>query len=212
MSEYIWNSPNLPCHSSYVLPAIRDWSKDLAPGSIVVDVGCGNCSLLGQFLDRGWDLRAIDMSLSGITIAKRAFPEISFSVGDVTGDISHLNLNGCCDLVISTEVVEHLFLPRAFAKNCYALLKPNGCLIITTPYHGYLKDLGLAVLGRMDEQYTALWDYGHIKFWSKKTLTQLLDEAGFEIIHFEGLGRCIPWLWKNMLMVVRKPRLTGTAT
>lgn len=56
----------------------------------------------------------------------------------------------------------------------------------------------------MDAHFTALWDHGHIKFWSMKTLTLLLEEAGFRDIRFERLGR-IPALAKSMVAVVRKP-------
>jgi len=36
----------------------------------------------------------------------------------------------------------------------------------------------------MDRHFTVLWDHGHIKFWSRKTLTQALQETGFTSIAF----------------------------
>lgn len=105
--------------------------------------------------------------------------------------------------MISTEVVEHLLLPRVFAKNCHGLLKPNGLFVVSTPYHGYLKNLLLAASGRMDAHYTALWDYGHIKFWSRRTLRRLLEETGFSVNRFLGTGR-VPFFWKSMILVARK--------
>jgi len=41
---------------------------------------------------------------------------------------------------------------------------------------------------------------GHIKFWSRATLTALLAEEGFTVAHFEGAGR-LPYLWKSMVVV-----------
>ena len=55
----------------------------------------------------------------------------------------------------------------------------------------------------MDSHFTALWDGGHIKFWSRRTLSLLLDECGFQIIDFEGAGR-VPFLWKSMIVVATK--------
>ena len=75
--------------------------------------------------------------------------------------------------------------------------------IISTPYHGYLKNLVLALSGRLDAHFTALWDGGHIKFWSKRTLRILLEEVGFEKIAF-GVGR-IPLLAKSMIVTAEKP-------
>jgi 2-polyprenyl-6-hydroxyphenyl methylase/3-demethylubiquinone-9 3-methyltransferase len=114
------------------------------------------------------------------------------------------------DVVVSTEVIEHLFDPRKFMSNIYNILREEGWLIITTPYHGYLKNLSLAITGKLDNHYTALWDGGHIKFWSKRTLTQLLSEAGFDEITFYGAGR-LPWFWKSMVMCARKNTVMNNA-
>jgi 2-polyprenyl-6-hydroxyphenyl methylase/3-demethylubiquinone-9 3-methyltransferase len=62
----------------------------------------------------------------------------------------------------------------------------------------------MAVSGRMDKHFTALWDNGHIKFWSIATLSELLREAGFVDIRFERVGR-IPALAKSMIAIARKP-------
>jgi 2-polyprenyl-6-hydroxyphenyl methylase/3-demethylubiquinone-9 3-methyltransferase len=61
----------------------------------------------------------------------------------------------------------------------------------------------LALAGKTDFHYTALWDYGHIKFWSRKTLTTLLSQAGFKVDRFIGVGR-LPFLWKSMILIARK--------
>jgi 2-polyprenyl-6-hydroxyphenyl methylase/3-demethylubiquinone-9 3-methyltransferase len=84
------------------------------------------------------------------------------------------------------------------------LLEPGGVAIISTPYHGYLKNLAIALMGEMDRHYTALWDHGHIKFWSTRTLGQLLTEVGFKKIEFIRVGR-IPALAKSMIAIAPKP-------
>jgi len=78
-------------------------------------------------------------------------------------------------------------------------------LIVSTPYHGYLKNLALAVTGKLDAHFTALWDGGHIKFFSRSTLEQMLREEGFDVQAFVGAGRW-PFLWKSMLMKARLAR------
>lgn len=76
--------------------------------------------------------------------------------------------------------------------------------MVSTPYHGYWKNLALALTGRMDSHFTALWDHGHIKFWSKRTLDELLREAGFVEVEFLRLGR-VPPLAKSMMALAKKP-------
>jgi 2-polyprenyl-6-hydroxyphenyl methylase/3-demethylubiquinone-9 3-methyltransferase len=208
--EYGYSNAELACSSSYLLPVIRQKLEGLPPGSVVLDLGCGNGSLLAAFRRRGWALHGLEISSSGLAEARQAYPGIEFHCADLTTDLSAHPLAGRCDAVISTEVVEHLFLPRIYAQNCFHFLAPNGRLIISTPYHGYLKNLTLALAGAMDNHFTALWDCGHIKFWSRKTLASLLVEAGFAVERFVGVGR-IPFLWKSMVLVARKPRRQGSA-
>jgi 2-polyprenyl-6-hydroxyphenyl methylase/3-demethylubiquinone-9 3-methyltransferase len=56
----------------------------------------------------------------------------------------------------------------------------------------------------MDAHFTVLWDYGHIKFWSMKTLRLLLLAAGFEDVRFLRVGR-VPALAKSMIAVAKRP-------
>ncbi|MHC5726851.1 MAG: class I SAM-dependent methyltransferase, partial [Nostoc sp.] len=102
------------------------------------------------------------------------------------------------DIVIAAEVIEHLYYPKELVRNAKECLKPNERLIITTPYHGYLKNLILAISGKMDKHFTTLWDGGHIKFFSVATMTALLETENYTNIKFNFAGR-FPYLWKSML-------------
>lgn len=201
--EYSYEDARCACSSCYLLPIIKRLTARLPSGSAIVDAGCGNGSLLAQLRRPDWQMHGLEISVSGLERAKAAFPEIHFHAVDLTRPLLSFPLIGRCDAVISTEVIEHVFLPRIFASNCYDLLKPNGLLILSTPYHGYLKNLGLAISGKLDSHFTAPWDYGHVKFWSRQTLTQLLRETGFEVTEFRGAGR-FPYLWKSMVVVATK--------
>jgi 2-polyprenyl-6-hydroxyphenyl methylase/3-demethylubiquinone-9 3-methyltransferase len=206
MSEYEYSSPELGCSSHYLLPVIRELLNALPANLVIADLGCGNGSLLAQLRKDGRQLYGLEMSWSGLDEARKAFPGIHFEHADLTSDLAAHALAGRCDAVITTEVVEHVFMPRVFARNCLALLKPKGTLIISTPYHGYLKNLLLAAMGKMDAHLNPLWDFGHIKFWSRRTLTELLEEVGFSVTEFHGVGR-VPFLWKSMILVAVKREL-----
>jgi 2-polyprenyl-6-hydroxyphenyl methylase/3-demethylubiquinone-9 3-methyltransferase len=83
------------------------------------------------------------------------------------------------------------------------MVEPGGIAVASTPYHGYVKNVALAVTGKLDAHFTALWDHGHIKFWSFKTLGKLLKDAGFRGVEFHRVGR-IPMLAKSMIAVATK--------
>lgn len=99
------------------------------------------------------------------------------------------------------EVIEHLYNPRDFVLFIRKILEENGGghFIVSTPFHGYLKNIMIAVSGKMDHHLSALWEGGHIKFWSRKTLFTLLHENGFHHLQFTGAGR-IPYLWRHMII------------
>ncbi len=93
----------------YLKPCIDKLVSEFPPGSQVLDLGCGNGSFISLFRDRGWHLHGTDFSPTGIEIAKQNFPDIDFILADASspaGDISERV--GLVDLIISTEVVEHL--------------------------------------------------------------------------------------------------------
>ncbi len=205
VGEYEFDSAEHSESHDYLIPSLDKLTAGIQPGAIVLDFGCGNGSLIASFQPRGWRLYGVEISQSGINHCRKSYPFVDFSVGDVAEENFSHPLIGQCDVVISTEVVEHLMLPRRFAKNCFSLLKPGGLLIVSTPYHGYLKNLILALTGKLESHFHALWDYGHIKFWSRKSLSHLLEEAGFVVTGFSGSGRW-PYLWKSMLIECRKPK------
>ena len=96
-----------------------------------------------------------------------------------------------------------LFQPFALTRTVFDTLEPGGLAFISTPYHGYWKNLMLACVGKWDEHLTVLWDGGHIKFFSINTLRILLREVGFQQISFLRVGR-IPPFAKSMVALARK--------
>ncbi len=169
----------------------------------ILDVGCGNGAVCGSLLELGHEVVGIDLSEEGIAVARKAHPAGRFEVLGATADVLEQLKEQPFDVVVSTEVVEHLYSPRAFVDGCRGALNPGGRLILTTPYHGYLKNLVLSILNKWDTHASPLWDGGHIKLWSRATLTSLLRERGFDSVQFRGAGR-LPWLWMTMVMCADK--------
>ena len=173
--------------------------KKLNDVKTICDLGCGNGHISGRLSTLGYDVTGVDASASGIQIARRAYPDVSFIEALID---RHRDL-GQFDLVISSDVIEHMYRPSALLEAAQTILKPGGHILIGTPYHGYLKNLVLAATGRMDSHFSVLHDGGHIKFFSVKTLSSLMKNHAFEDLSFAFYGRA-PWLWKNMICHARK--------
>jgi 2-polyprenyl-3-methyl-5-hydroxy-6-metoxy-1,4-benzoquinol methylase len=173
-----------------------------APGR-VCDVGCGNGWASARLEALGYSVTGLDPSDEGIAIARGRGLTARFEEWGVY-DATPADLRERFDAVVSLDVIEHLYFPRELARRAMELLCPGGTLILSTPYHGYVKNVALAITGRLDRHFAALRDHGHIKFFSGRTLTALLREAGFiEIAHF-SCGR-LPMLWKSMVVRARRP-------
>ena len=168
----------------------------------ILDVGCGNGSLGAVLHQQGYNVYGIDASSQGIALANQVLPGRFFVQNISSGMLPEELQQKDFDTIISTEVIEHLYDPRAFIEFCKSVLsKSRGSkqLILSTPYHGYWKNLALAITGALDAHFTVLWDGGHIKFWSRKTLGALLQEKEFKVTAFRGAGR-LPYLWKSMVI------------
>lgn len=150
----------------------------------------------------GYSVTAIDPSSSGIRLASQAYANVSFAERSAYDDLA--KEFGSFPAVVSLEVVEHCYWPRKFADTAFTLCEPGGVAIISTPFHGYLKNLALAVAGKFDSHWSPLWDGGHIKFWSENSLSTLLKERGFSEVSFVRVGR-IAIFAKSMIAVARKP-------
>jgi 2-polyprenyl-3-methyl-5-hydroxy-6-metoxy-1,4-benzoquinol methylase len=208
LKDYGWKSSST-CAHSYLLPDLIRiiGSLPLDREAQILDAGCGGgyvASELYKFgVNRIW---GFDASESGIKICREILGEAAmhFAVHDAYNRQLPTSFpDGNYDLVLSVEVVEHLISPSSYAKSIHAWLKPGGYLILSTPYHGYWKNLALSLTGKWDKHHTVDWEGGHIKFFSRRTLYGLLRAAGLEPLRFHGSGR-LPYLWKSMIVVAQK--------
>jgi 2-polyprenyl-3-methyl-5-hydroxy-6-metoxy-1,4-benzoquinol methylase len=188
-----------PAHTfGYLLKPILSL-LDKSKNKQILDLGCGNGFLANYLVKQGFEVYGTDASEEGIAIAKQENPDRFFvqdlSTGKLPAELQEIKF----DTILSTEVIEHLYDPAGFIDFCKNLLPKGGELIISTPYHGYLKNLSLSLFDKWDGHHSPAWHGGHIKFWSKKTLSKLLTDKGFEVITFKGCGR-MPYFWKSMLI------------
>ncbi len=196
---YGWDTSEASeCHS-YVLPKLLA----LLPGDKlkILDMGCGNGYVANQLSLRGHKVTGIDLSKDGIELAQNTYPNTEFIVRSVYEDLA--DLGNDFDLIISSEVIEHLYYPKKFLQNAWLALKPGGVIILSTPYHGWAKNVLLSVLGQWDKHHTVDWEGGHIKFFSERTISAMLLEAKFSNIKFDNAGR-VKWLWKSMVLRAQK--------
>jgi 2-polyprenyl-3-methyl-5-hydroxy-6-metoxy-1,4-benzoquinol methylase len=200
-----WKDAQSTCAHSYLLtPVLKEIQKHSnGKPATILDIGCGNGFVAAELAQMGHSVIAIDVSNDGIEIARSNFANVRFHVCSIYDEQLPSIVNELVDCVISLEVVEHLFYPKKLFEHSYRTLKSGGILILSTPYHGYLKNLALSLIDGWDKHFAADWDGGHIKFFSNKALARMAVGAGFRYPQFLGAGRFL-WLWKSTIMIVQK--------
>jgi len=207
-TDYDWKEPKTPAHNCL----LRDIEKNLnrlrlTHDANILDAGCGGGYIVRELYKKGYkNIWGFDASESGIEVAQRHFADIKerFKVHNAYNkELPESFPDKNYDLILSIEVIEHVYSPKEYIKNIKYWLKDSGFLIVTTPYHGYIKNLAIALLNRFDTHFNPLQEGEHIKFFSKNTIYKILKDAGFNPILFSGSGR-MPYIWKSMIIISQK--------
>lgn len=200
--EYVWEHEGpRDIHAHLTRPIVTELAATDA--HTVLDLGCGNGWFSAALHNCGFDVTGVDQSESGLRLATRRYPELRFAHQDVMDDLQP-NLVGRFDAVIAIDLIDHLALPRRLIQTAMVALKPGGSLIVTSAYHGYVKNLALALTGKFDAHLETLRDHGRVKFFSRATLLALLGEFGLEDVRFQSVGS-FPLFARAMLVCARAP-------
>jgi len=188
----------------------------VAPGSKVLDVGCGDGDLLQLLESRGIDGRGIELSREGVNrcVAKG----LAVVQGDADTDLVNYP-DDAFDYVILSQTLQATRQPRVVLEN---LLRIGSRAIVSFPNFGYWKmRLQLLVSGHMPRttNLPATWyDTTNIHFCTIKDFVQLCDEIHVKMERAEALDRDgyplrlrLPWwvwnLWgeQGVFLLSRRP-------
>lgn len=100
----------------------------------ILDYGCGSGFLVGQFQDKGYDARGVDVSKEAIEFGtQKGIRNLSVANG-INTNFPDSNF----DLILAMDVVEHTEEDNLAVKELERLLKPGGHLIITVPAYQWM--------------------------------------------------------------------------
>ena len=200
--EFVWNAPDCSEAHQYLAPATIRLLRE-SGARTVLDLGCGNGAFTALLQGAGFEVTGCDLSASGIALAHLQFPDIPFFQQDLSQPLPEHHA-GQYDAVVSMEVIEHLLLPRILVSNALAAMRPGGLFVLSTPFHGYWKNLALAIVNKFDDHWHPLRDFGHVKFFSKKTLLCLFREYGLRVQQFLPVGR-LSLVARSMIVAAGRP-------
>lgn len=196
-----WQHEPRAIHTHITRPVVQQLVK--AGAHSVLDLGCGNGWFAGA-LDRcGFEVTGVDHSDASLRVAREHHPDLRLHRMDLMQPLDP-SLMHRFDAVVAIDLIDHVPLPRLLIEAALAALLPGGLLVVTSTFHGYSKNLVLALAGRFDSRWEPLLDHGRMKFFSRSTLTSLLSEFDLRDTHFETVGR-IPMFARSMLISAKTP-------
>ena len=199
--DYDWINNNT-VHHNYLIKSVENIIKIENTSNIeLLDIGCGNGYLTQKISKFFKHSTGIDLSRTGIEKAQKLKSDkLEFKN---IGLEEIINQGKKFKFITSFEVIEHQYLPDDFLNQINKILTDDGKLLISTPYHGYFKNLLINLLGKHDYHYNPLWRHGHIKFFSIKTLTNLLKKCDLKVVKKKFSGRFYP-ISNSMIFLIKK--------
>jgi SAM-dependent methyltransferase len=143
----------------------------------ILDVGCGQGWLLDISMQHRWD--AYGTEYSKVAALKCEKKGIKMKEGVLNPADYPKNY---FDVVILSEVIEHINNPLEELEKIYTVLRDGGLLYITTPnFNSYLRY-------QVKEKYNIIHYPEHLSYYTKKTLDDVLSRSGFKKLKLEATG------------------------
>jgi 2-polyprenyl-3-methyl-5-hydroxy-6-metoxy-1,4-benzoquinol methylase len=171
-------------------------------GERVLDVGCAEGRFTAALADAGSLAVGIEVAEEPLRRARSRRPDLDLRV--VSPDGAWGLADSSFDAVWAGEVIEHVADTAGWLSEVRRVLRPGGLLLLSTPAHGPLSLLHLALSPRA---FAVHFDprSDHLRFYSRATLAELLGEFGFAEVAFSALGG-LPGARRTLLVAACRTR------
>ena len=156
------------------VPKNKFISTYVGSGKRILDVGCftGYCSK--AFHEMGNTVVGVDASPPAIRMAQERYKDLEFYCIDAL-ELTRQFPPDSFDIVVASEIIEHVLDPAIFLKEIKTVLHPGGLLILTTQNSNALHLRLRMLIGKFR------WDFGHYRLYSKPEIINEISSGGFTI-------------------------------
>ena len=163
---------------------VVDWVE---PGTLILEVGTATGYMSQELSRKGCVVWGVEIDKEAARKAENFCQKVL--VGDIEDKALLSKLQGQrFDTIILADVLEHLKDPQATFRNLTPHLKKNGKIIISTPNIAFLTQRLLLIFGKFDYMDTGIMDRTHLRFFTKKTILELVGSAGLSVRKFDYVG------------------------
>jgi 2-polyprenyl-3-methyl-5-hydroxy-6-metoxy-1,4-benzoquinol methylase len=165
---------------------LKDYNKIIdfvdKPGKgIFLEIGSFAGIFLNEAKKKGWQVLGIEPLLLPAYYSEKLGVKVMRTYFDKDTDIADESI----DVIVATHVIEHVSDPSEFVSKAHQVLTKGGKLILETPtYDSFVFKL-------LKHRERSVKCSGHIYFFTKETLSKLVEKAGFKVIKHEKVGRTL---------------------
>jgi 2-polyprenyl-3-methyl-5-hydroxy-6-metoxy-1,4-benzoquinol methylase len=159
---------------------MRTLLKYRLPPARTVELGCAHGGFVALMRLAGFDATGLELSPWLVDYAKSAF-----GVPMLTGPIEEQNIEpGSLDIILHFDVLEHLPDPRGTMQRCMELLKPDGFIMVQTPW--FRADRSYQEMVENHDPFLEQFKPAeHLRLFSRASITQLFSGVGAPFVYFE---------------------------
>jgi 2-polyprenyl-3-methyl-5-hydroxy-6-metoxy-1,4-benzoquinol methylase len=160
---------------------MRDDLLDFVPveARSMIELGCGE-GALGQAVKQRQRARVVGVELdrNAAAIARKRIDDVY--QGDVEEIVSLIHEKFDC--IVASEIIEHVTDPWSLLGELRRIAAPGGQLILSIPNLAHASVINSLLEGRFDYAYIGLTCVGHMRFFTRKSIEELLRISGWAVL------------------------------
>lgn len=153
-------------------------------GLRVLDLGCGG-GYNGALLKRAGarEVVGVELHAGAAAQARKRLDAV------VQGDLAHLDLaqlgDEPFDVILASDVLEHLAEPEAVLARALTRLRPGGAVVVSLPNVAHVVVFANLLMKRWPRRSSGIFDRTHLRFFAKRDMVRLLEGAGLHVLRIE---------------------------
>jgi 2-polyprenyl-3-methyl-5-hydroxy-6-metoxy-1,4-benzoquinol methylase len=169
----------------FVLQCLAEVGAGLDRAPRVLDIGCGEGHFAAALARAGAVVVAVDVAAEPVRRALERHPHLDVRLAEPEAELALQDAS--FDMVWAGETIEHVGDTSRWLSELRRVLRSGGVLAISTPDHGPLLRLWLALsAGAFQARFDPRGD--HLRFYTRGALAGLLGDFGFEDVVVRGAG------------------------
>jgi len=167
----------------------------------VLDIGCAT-GRIAEKLKKEKNCSVVGMEINEemAKIAKKRCDQVVMTDAEL---LKHLDFpKGYFDILLFADVLEHCRNPGEILENLKKYLSDQGYILVSVPNVANWKIRLKLLLGKFDYRGGTILDEGHLRFFTLKSIEELIEKTGFEVLKvktrnvlLQSLGRLWPALF-----------------